>query len=203
MVDETKYLILFRRISIPFAMKKIIFPVLFCLPLGCFAQIFAEESALQKSRFNTSEPIVVKGLAVNYSWADSVFYAVVPTGANSNLHFVLRNLTNGTEYEFEDFDIAMHHPQFQGTWNTFQGKIASPGMIEIFSFDIRQLNNWPIWNRNSTNNIPQKARIHLTPGRYEFGWTVGFLYYLKQNEQTGQWENVKRQVQFVPFEILE
>ncbi len=120
----------------------------------------------------------MKGVAVNYSWADSISYAAVPTGANNNITFLLRNLTNGAEYQFEDFDIAFNRAQIdevwktiQGTWNAFQGKLASPGMVEIFSFDIRKLDNWPVHNFKTKNGMPEETRIHLTPGEYEFGWT--------------------------------
>ncbi|MBK7939552.1 MAG: hypothetical protein IPJ82_21785 [Lewinellaceae bacterium] len=191
-------------------MKNVVFSILLCLPLCGAAQNIAEESELQKSTFNASEPIPVKGLAANYSWADSVSYCVVPTGANNNMRFVLRNLTTGVEYWFEDFDLVRNRAQvlgvwktIPGTWNTFQGKIAGPGAIEVFSFDIRQLDNWPIWNRNTKDGMPRKIRIHLTPGKYEFGWTSALSNYFIRDGSPAGFEKQEPGVLPVQFEILE
>ena len=99
-------------------MKKLSIFCLLALPIFCFSQtktpnidsLFEKhcgkwiilETELSKYEFDTSESVILTGMARNCSETDSIFFAAVPTGANYNLYFTLRNLTKYRSYGFQD-----------------------------------------------------------------------------------------------------
>ncbi len=172
-------------------MKKLSAPCLFALLLGCFSQtttttdidsLFEKscingvilETELSKYEFDTSESVILTGFARNCSKTDSVFFAVVPTGANYNLSFSLRNLSNPGSYEFMDFDLLFeNHTIVKPTMKTIQKRLAPGERIEVFSFDLTKLQNLPLLRQFSPGQPdPPQIHIHLWEGIHEFTWGI-------------------------------
>ncbi len=125
------------------------------------------EAELNKTQFDTSETIMIRGIARNCSKTDSVLFTVVPTGANFNIKFSLRNLRGFGTYEFQDFDLKFsNYDIVKPDLTTTQGKLAPGERLEVFSFDLKKLNNLRIGGNES------EQHLFLFPGIYEFNWAI-------------------------------
>lgn len=173
-------------------MKKLSAPCLFALLLGCFSQtttmtdidsLFEKncingvilETELSKYEFDTSESVILTGFARNCSETDSVFFTVVPTGANYNVKFNLRNFINFDSYDFMDFDLltAENAAVVKPSMKTIQRKLAPSEKVEVFSFDLKKLQNLPLLRQFSPGQPdPLQIHIHLWEGIHEFTWGI-------------------------------
>lgn len=163
-------------------MKKLLIFCLFAIPVSCASQNKLDhydaffkrvcrgvilETELSKLQFDTSEAIIIRGIAKNCSKTDSTWFTVVPTGANDCMSFRLQNLLGGLTYTFRDFDLSFSNggivdPEFK----TIQRKLAPGERVEVFSFDLRKIENLSIkWGG------PIK-QILFYPGVYEFSWSI-------------------------------
>lgn len=165
------------------AMKKLLVYCLFALPVCCACQnksdhydaIFKKfcrggvllETELSKLQFDTSEAIIVKGIAKNCSKTDSTWFTVTPTGATYCMSFRLQNLLGGGAYTFQDFDLIFSNSEIvQPDFKTIHRNLAPGEHVEVFSFDLRKIENLSIkWGG------PIK-QILFYPGVYEFSWSI-------------------------------
>lgn len=163
-------------------MKKLLIFCLFALPVCCACQNKSDrydaffkkfcrgvmlETELSKLQFDTSEAIIVKGIAKNCSKTDSTWFAVVPTGANYCMSFSLQNLSGGGAYTFQDFDLSFSNREIvQPEFKTIQRNLAPGERVEVFSFDLRKIENLSI------GGIRSGKHIFFFPGVYEFSWSI-------------------------------
>lgn len=125
---------------------------------------------MEKMCYDTSEPIIVTGIALNNSKIDGASFTAVPLGANDELHFVLRKLTRSRQtISFSAFDLT----PAALSWNSINLKLAPQERGEVFSFNLK--------NFTRTNDIyfpncltPVIYFVYWEPGIYEFSWQVGW-----------------------------
>lgn len=169
-------------------MKKLFFPSLVLLfAYGCskpepkcpdnlFEQFYKngvlQKTQVSKFQFDTSEAIIVTGLAKNCAQADSNSFSCVPHGANNNLKFTLRNLSLDRTTKFHDI-FVMH--SLKTSWKTIDTKIAPGAQLEVFSFNLKDLHkkSYETWYPGIPEDTTVSVQISLDPGIYEFNWAVG------------------------------
>lgn len=170
-------------------MKNLIFPILILLfTYGCskpepkcpdnlFEQFYKNgvlaKTQVSKFQFDTSEAIIVTGLAKNCSQTDSIHFGCVPHGANNNLNFTLRNLSFDRTTRFNDVFVMSC---LKTSWKAIDTKIAPGAQLEVFSFNLKDLHkkSYETWHPGIPEDTTVSVQISLDPGIYEFTWLVGF-----------------------------
>lgn len=167
-------------------MKKLSVFCLLAFPVCCFCQtktvnidsLFEKhcqrgvilETEMSKYQFDTSETILIRGIARNCSKTDSVFFAAQPTSADYNISFTLRNVSSTDSYAFNDFDLVLDRYNssiVRPVWKPIFRKLAPGERVEVFSFDLSKLKNLRIGG-----NLSQ-IHICIRPDIYEFNWASG------------------------------
>jgi len=92
------------------------------------------EVETDKFQFDTSEAIIITGVAINYAKKDSMFFASVPDGANFDIGISLKNLGTGESYYISNF-LQPGDAHWQGTI-----RYLAPGeRFVVFSTNLREL----------------------------------------------------------------
>lgn len=135
---------------------------------------YMEETSVSKFQFDTTEAIVLTGIATNYEQLDSNTVRIVPGGANDDLKFTLRNLSFNETINFHYFGIREWVTLPQGN-NAINIKLAPETRAEVFSFNLRDVLKKGFSRSNPDNPDGEFVVEHfkLSTGLYEFTWSVG------------------------------
>lgn len=131
------------------------------------------ETIAEKTQFDSSEAIVLRGIVTNSSLSNSYGVLCVPGGANNELKFNLNNLSLHQDIEFSDVFVIL---TLKMAWAVTQTTLAPGEKATFFSFNLKDLKNryFETWYPGMRENSTIKQYITLDPGLYEFTWRVGF-----------------------------
>lgn len=128
------------------------------------------EVETDKFQFDSSEAIIITGVAINYAKKDSMFFASVPTGADFDIGISLENLGTGESWYISNF-LPPDDPHWKGTV-----RYLAPGeRFVVFSTNLRELAKKSLRISLSESRVRsmydiRTEPIHLSPGIYVLKW---------------------------------